>query len=68
MSVEINSLLPINSPDTHYIAADGSEWLQTGTTAEDPNGDYPDATVTTGKIGILTASTENDIPVYTRIK
>ncbi len=67
-SIEINSLLPINSPDDLYTAPDGSEWLRTGTVAQDTAGDYPDATTTSGVIGVSTASTEYSVPVYTRIK
>ncbi len=64
----INAVVAINSDDTHYTAPNGTEWLQTGTTATDTNGDYTDATVINGVIGIPTAGTEDGTPTYTRIK
>ncbi len=42
-TLPINSMLAINSLDAKYTAPNGSEWLRTGTTALDTNGDYPDA-------------------------
>ncbi len=52
--LSVNSMLPINSPDDLYEAPDGSEWLKTGTVAEDTAGEYPDATVTA--IGVYTGT------------
>jgi len=70
----INSMIPINSTETHLIAPDLTEWLQTGTIIEDTNGDYPDATISTNTeegydyIGLITESSKYGIPEYIRIK
>ena len=68
----INGVIPINVTDTHYIAPDKTEWLKTGTTLQDTNGDYPDATLSSGDngyfIGLENESEKYGIPEYVRIK